>query len=60
MKIKKQKSKKFEEVSKLGEWKDKFFKDNGSIEDQLIESCETPTTYKNKIKAWFADNPRPS
>ena len=57
MKVKK--GKEFVHVSKVGEWKEKFFKDNGNTEDQLIEQAENPTVYKNKIKNWISDNPKP-
>jgi len=59
MKVKNPKTGKYESISKLDDWKEKFFKDNGSIEDQIIEQAESPTTYKNKIKDWIKDNPKP-
>jgi len=58
MKIK-DKNGKFKHISPSEEWKEKFFKDNGSIENQLIEQAESPTEYKNKIKQWIKDNPKP-
>ena len=59
MKVIDNKTGKFEHVSKIKKWKDKFFKDNGSIEDQFIEQAESPTAYKAKIKLWKKDNPKP-
>jgi len=46
-------------LSSVDNWKEKFIKDNGSIEDQFIEQAETPIVYKNKIKDWIKDNPKP-
>ena len=46
-------------ISSLDEWKDKFWKENGTAEEQIIQQAENPTTYKNKIKQWIKDNPKP-
>ena len=59
MKIKNKETGKYEQISSLDAWKEKFFKDNGSIPDQIIEQAEAPTVYKNKIKDWIRDNPKP-
>jgi len=46
-------------IDSKDDWKEKFFEDNGSVEDQLIEQAESPTVYKKKIKDWIRDNPKP-
>ncbi|MBU1095849.1 MAG: hypothetical protein KKB34_05145 [Bacteroidetes bacterium] len=52
------KNKKGKSSRKQAKWIKKFYRDNGSIEDQIIEQAESPTTYKNKIKQWVKDNPK--
>lgn len=58
MKIKDDKGE-FKHITKVGTWKQKFFDDNGTTEDQIIEQAMSPTAYKNKIKDWISNNPKP-
>lgn len=50
---------KVKNLNPVDDWREKFFKDNGSVQDQIIEQAESPTVYKNKIKNWIAENPKP-